>query len=111
MDTINSRPLGELSQFRKRGFREADVILSQNENWMTPLELLLETMNMDSGDDKVDLGTRLDCAKAAAPYVHAKLSTVTNINPNDKLDAEIKRKFLESLSRDQDGGPPPPMGE
>jgi hypothetical protein len=39
---------------------------------ITPLEYLLSVMR----DDKADLTRRIDAAKAAAPYVHARLSAV-----------------------------------
>jgi hypothetical protein len=35
---------------------------------MTPLDYLLKVMR----DKKQDVGIRVDCAKAAAPYVHAR---------------------------------------
>lgn len=112
-----TRSIHQTAILRKRGLREANEILSQNEHWQTPLELLLETMNRgpwqaiseSEEDQPVDLMIRLDCAKAAAPYVHSKLSTVTNINPNDALDAEIKQAYLDRLQNGQDSGPPPPL--
>lgn len=39
---------------------------------MTPLEFMLKTMR----DSKKPYDVRLDAAKAAAPYVHAKLQSV-----------------------------------
>lgn len=112
-----TRSIHQTAAVRKRGLREANEILSQNEHWQTPLELLLETMNRGPGvaitedgeEGPVDLMIRLDCAKAAAPYVHSKLSTVTNVNPNDQLDAEIKQAYLANLQSGQNDGPPPPM--
>ena len=44
----------------------------------TPLEFLLKTMR----DTKQPHGTRLEAAKAAAPYCHSRLNAVT-INPGD----------------------------
>lgn len=39
---------------------------------ITPLEFMLEVMR----DDTAERSERLDMAKAAAPYIHARLSTV-----------------------------------
>lgn len=63
--------------------REAEVKASG----ITPLDYLLEIMR----DDKSEKGVRLDAAKAAAPYVHPKLSSVEmsgglTINHEDALD-------------------------
>lgn len=43
------------------------------ESGLTPLDFLLQTMR----DDENALDKRLDAAKAAAPFVHPKLSAVT----------------------------------
>lgn len=42
------------------------------ETGVTPLEYLLAVMRNDVGDP----GERIDAAKAAAPYVHARLSAM-----------------------------------
>ncbi len=39
---------------------------------LTPLEYLLSVMRDEAGD----VGKRIDAAKAAAPYVHARLNAV-----------------------------------
>lgn len=39
---------------------------------MTPLEYLLGVMN----NSNIDEGKRIDAAKAACPYVHARLSSI-----------------------------------
>lgn len=39
---------------------------------MTPLEFMLKVMR----DSRRDLPTRMDAAKAVAPYVHAKLASI-----------------------------------
>lgn len=49
----------------------------------SPLAFLLRAMH----DDKADFGTRLDAAKAAAPYVHARLSSV---DMTSKTDGTLK---------------------
>ena len=38
----------------------------------TPLQFLLDRMR----ENKAEMGERVDCAKAAAPYVHPKLASV-----------------------------------
>lgn len=47
----------------------------------TPLDFLLRVMR----DEDADEDKRIDCAKAAAPYVHAKLASV-----DAKLDVDGK---------------------
>lgn len=42
------------------------------ESGLTPLEYMLQVMR----NDKCDEARRLDAAKSAAPYIHAKLSTI-----------------------------------
>jgi hypothetical protein len=49
--------------------REAEIAASGK----TPLEYLLEHMR----DESAPVSERMDCAKAAAPYVHPKLASVT----------------------------------
>ena len=51
---------------------------------ITPLEFLLNTMR--NVDGKVDFNTRLDAAKAAAPYIHAKLS---NVDMTAKIEKDV----------------------
>ena len=46
----------------------------------TPLEYLLGIMR----DDMLDRDTRIDAAKAAAPYVHARLAAVEHSGDKDK---------------------------
>lgn len=56
---------------------------------MLPLEFMLNIMR----DEEQDFGVRFDAAKAAAPYVHAKLSTI---------DQTINRKTsVEDLSNEE----------
>ncbi len=53
--------------------RTAETQAAVEASGLTPLDYLLEVMR-DTGKE---LGDRLDAAKAAAPYVHAKLATIT----------------------------------
>jgi hypothetical protein len=45
---------------------------------LTPLDYLLSVMR----NPEQEIETRLDAAKAAAPYVHPKLATVEHSGPN-----------------------------
>jgi hypothetical protein len=45
---------------------------------ISPLEYLLDVMR----DQAMDLDKRIDAAKAAAPYVHARLQSVTHSGPD-----------------------------
>jgi hypothetical protein len=87
--------------------RESNVKWIKDKGWQTPLEFMVEVMN-DSGQDR---GTRLDAAKAAAPYVHAKLQSVMVESPHDQVDSEIKALFRDALAADKAAGPPAPAAE
>lgn len=50
------------------------------EGGVTPLEYLLGVLR----DGDLDLDTRMDAAKAAAPYVHARLAAVEHSGDKDK---------------------------
>lgn len=70
------RKKGSVAKHRKLA-NEATIRAVGSE--MTPLEFLLHVMRDDEEDD----GRRLDAAKAAAPFVHPKLSSV-----DAKLDVD-----------------------
>lgn len=53
----------------------------------TPLDFLLRVMR----DQDKEFPHRLDAAKAAAPYVHAKLSTIDVGNKDDKPFEQVMR--------------------
>ncbi len=48
------------------------MIAAETETGISPLDYLLQVMRDPSGDS----GARLEAAKAAAPYVHPKLSAI-----------------------------------
>lgn len=52
--------------------RTADVIAAIEASGLTPLDYMLSIMR----DEMQDVDTRMDAAKSAAPYVHAKLASV-----------------------------------
>lgn len=57
------------------------------EDGLTPLEFMLQVMR----DESAERGERLEMAKAAAPYIHPKLSSVEmsgnmNFSHEDALD-------------------------
>lgn len=66
--------------------RQAEVEASG----LTPLDYLLQVMR----DERGDSGDRLEAAKAAAPYVHPKLSSV-EMNANVSLSHEDALGELE----------------
>src|SRR5262245_50019572 len=51
--------------------RAAEAAAVASEGEYTPVEFLLRVMNADD----IDVKMRIDAAKAAAPYIHAKLAT------------------------------------
>lgn len=52
--------------------RTAELQAEVEASGITPLDFMLKIMR----DENADEAKRIDCAKAAAPYVHAKLSSV-----------------------------------
>lgn len=70
----------------------------------TPLEFLLGVMH----DEEEVRFVRMDAAKAAAPYVHAKLASVTTHTPNDAMLGQIQKLYFEQLMAMKDSGPPAP---
>lgn len=81
----NGRPAG--SRNKATAKREAEIRASG----LTPLDYMLKTLR----NEKADPVLRMEAAKAAAPYVHPKLSSVT---VGGDQAAPIR---LESLSLDQ----------
>lgn len=65
------------------------------EGGLLPLEYLLSVMR----DDTLEQAARVDAAKAAAPYVHAKLANVSVAGDPDKpLIHEIRRTLVRPNS-------------
>jgi len=61
------RPKGSLNK-KTKALREA------LRGGISPLEFLLDVMR----DEKKDFSVRVDAAKSAAPYCHARLATITH---------------------------------
>jgi hypothetical protein len=70
------RPSGAVNKTTAIG---KEAILKAAEEGITPLEFLLSTMR----NEGEEFGTRLDAAKAAAPYMHPRLSTIEHGNNPD----------------------------
>ena len=88
------RPAGAVS-VRTREI--ADAIAADGDT--TPLEYLLKVMR-DVGADE---SKRIDAAKAAAPYVHAKLQTTTLQGPNGspiETTQRIERVIIDPANPD-----------
>ena len=66
-----------------------------------PLDYLLEIMRDTTADD----ARRIDCAKAAAPYLHAKLASIEISGDPDKplhTTTEVRRTIVYPARRDVD---------
>ena len=61
------RKPGTLNRFSK------ELLAKASQSGTLPVEYLLETMR----DQSLDTRLRIDAAKAAAPYVHQKLSAIS----------------------------------
>ena len=76
--TETKRPGRPKGARNKRSDKQVQAIKNSG---LTPLEYLAGIYQ----DDEMPITMRLDAAKAAAPYVHARLSSVEmDINPGDK---------------------------
>lgn len=58
---------------------------------ISPLEYLLKIMR----DDQMELEKRIDAAKAAAPYVHARLQSTTVSGDNDGGPVKIEIGWIK----------------
>jgi len=76
-----------------RNKRHEEVVQKAVAGGITPLEYLLSVMQNEEAEE----AKRIDAAKAAAPYVHARLS---NVDMNAKVDARAKIEVLTGVPRD-----------
>jgi hypothetical protein len=78
--------------------KTAEIALKAAEQGVTPLEYLLEVMRKPIPDDMSDelkarmIGSRMDAAKAAAPYVHPRLQAIEH-SGKDGGDIPISLKI------------------
>jgi hypothetical protein len=81
---------------RKAGTANAksrEIANRSAEAGLTPLEYLLSVMRDESGEE----AKRIDAAKAAAPYIHPRLS---NMDMNAKVDAKSVIQVVSGVPRD-----------
>jgi len=68
--------------------RTAEKVAEVEASGLTPLDFMLNLMRKESED----MALRFDAAKAAAPYVHARLSSIdANIDLNGQLVIQINK--------------------
>ena len=90
---------GEKRPHGKRGRPKRDARKSSiSADGMSPVDyLLLEMRNMDNDQD-----TRIECAKAAAPYLHPRLQAVHQtgggIKSHDQWVIEMEAEFAEIVA-------------
>jgi len=82
---------------RKKGGRNklTQEAIAKASDGLSPLDYLLSIMR----DDKVDEQRRIDAAKAAAPYCHAKLATVDHTSSDGSMSPP-SRILLEAQPSD-----------
>ena len=81
----SGRPKGSTS---KASAAQVEAVVKQA--GMTPLEYLTSIFADPSQDEKL----RIDAAKAAAPYVHAKLS---NVEMNSNVTVRSHEEMIDEL--------------
>lgn len=95
----------EISRKRKKtGGRAAGVVNKKTaevqkqvaDSGMTPLEYMLEVMRDLANEPR----ERLSAAQAAAPYVHAKLSTI-DLKADLKAEVKIDHSLRPKLTRQE----------
>lgn len=82
---------GERRGGREKGTpnkRTAEKAAEVEASGLTPLDFMLNVMR----DDAQAMDLRFDAAKAAAPYVHARLSSIdANVDLNGQLVIQINK--------------------
>ncbi len=78
MVTASGRPKTGGRQKGTPNKRTAATLEAIAASGMTPLEYLIAVMR----DEANDQATRIDAAKAAAPYCHAKLASIEHSGPD-----------------------------
>lgn len=84
-----------------RNRRTVATVTAIEASGLTPLDYMLSVMQ----NTEVDSTTRLDAAKAAAPFCHARLSSneVTIMQPGDELtQEELEAKIASALHASPD---------
>ena len=66
------------------------MVIAQREG-ISPLEFLLSVMD----DEDNDLNVRMDAAKSASPYCHARLSSVDFQGEIEQTITQITRKIVK----------------
>lgn len=79
--------------------RTAAVEAAVSASGLTPLEYMLKVMR----DDQQSLATRMDAAKGAAPYVHAKLASVEH-NGNILMQHTYAERLAKARERADKAG-------
>ncbi len=79
--------------------RELQAMAERAPDEGTPLEFLTSVFR----DEAVDLGMRLEAAKAAAPFVHPRLAAVTLAGDPDNPITVLQRIELVPVEPDDDG--------
>jgi len=77
----------------RRKAKDINADFLQDMGYPTPLEFLVGVYS----DDNIPRAERMDAAKAAAPYVHAKLNAV-DINANVTVSHEDALDFLDEVT-------------
>ena len=75
--------------------READIAKTGK----TPLQFLIDRMR----NRKADMAERIDCAKAAAPYVHPRAATTVNLDAKLNI-TEVRDVIVDPRDPDHDRG-------
>ncbi len=79
-----------------RNKKTAELIEAIEDSGETPLEYLISVVR----DTKEDARVRLDAAKAAAPYVHCRMPSQTEISGPDGKEFEINLvSFLDVTAK------------
>jgi len=88
------RPAGSLNK------RTRETVAEIEATGVTPLQFLLQVMRNPAKPDN----ERIEAAKAAAPYVHARLSIQENIPPAPEIPKpeEIKDRIRQLLASNPD---------
>jgi len=101
---------------RKKGShitKTAAIVAKLADEGATPLDVLLATMR----DNEQPLNIRLQCATAAAPYVHPRLAHIQHERPKtgalqrlyDAVQAELAKKEEQTITLESSSVLPVPL--
>jgi len=90
-------PVRKRNHNARKKAKDINADFLQDMGYPTPLEFLVGIYS----DENIPRSERMDAAKSAAPYVHAKLNNI-DINANVSISHEDALDFLDEVEHEDD---------